>query len=207
MPHSFSCEAIVLKTYDVGEADRYCILFTRERGRVAARASGARRLQSRLGAMLLPFQQVTIQLKESSAGCIVTGVTPSKETLERFAALRAFADAEQGTELLLSLLHEEEPLPEIFDATVAFLDTCGTSPHRVLTFTLQLLSLLGLLPGREGLKNFLHPTPLETAFIVAAVHGASLASIDDPRRLEKLCAVLLEDQLKSPLQAGKVVLS
>ncbi|MBI1812451.1 DNA repair protein RecO [Candidatus Peregrinibacteria bacterium] len=207
MPHSFPFRAIVLKTYDVGEADRYCILFTRERGRLSARASGARRLQSRLGAMLLPFQQVTVQLKESSAGFIVAGVLPSGETLERFARLRAFADAEQGTELLLSLLHEEEPLPEIFDATSTFLHSCGTAPHQVLAFTLRLLSLLGLLPGQKELRNFLDPSPIESRFMEAALRGISLSFLENPKRLDRLCAFLLEDQLKSPLRAGKVVLS
>jgi recombinational DNA repair protein (RecF pathway) len=66
MSHAQTFEAIVLKTYDVGEADRLCILFTRERGRVMARASGARRLKSRLGASLLPFHHLqAYQLRQA----------------------------------------------------------------------------------------------------------------------------------------------
>ena len=58
MAHSESVEAVVLKTYDVGEADRFCIVLTKERGRIAARARGVRKLTSKMGGSLLPLHHV-----------------------------------------------------------------------------------------------------------------------------------------------------
>ena len=37
------CEALVLKTYDIGDADRLCILLTNTRGRIAVVAKGVRK--------------------------------------------------------------------------------------------------------------------------------------------------------------------
>ncbi|MBU1911666.1 recombination protein O N-terminal domain-containing protein, partial [Patescibacteria group bacterium] len=48
MPHSQTYNSIILKAYDVGEADRFLILFTREKGRMTARARAVRKLKSKL---------------------------------------------------------------------------------------------------------------------------------------------------------------
>ncbi|MEP6631406.1 MAG: DNA repair protein RecO, partial [Lapillicoccus sp.] len=57
-------EAVVLRTHQLGEADRIITLLTRERGKVRAVAKGVRRTTSRFGARLEPFMVVDLQCYE-----------------------------------------------------------------------------------------------------------------------------------------------
>ena len=55
-------DGIVLRTQDLGEADRIITMLTRRTGRVRAVAKGVRRTKSRFGARLEPFTHVDLQL-------------------------------------------------------------------------------------------------------------------------------------------------
>src|SRR5919198_4029067 len=55
---SYKTEAIVLRSFRLGEADRVLHLYTLERGRVGAVAKGIRRTKSRFGARLEPLSHV-----------------------------------------------------------------------------------------------------------------------------------------------------
>ncbi|WP_312917190.1 DNA repair protein RecO [Kocuria sp.] len=59
---SYRDDAVVLRTYDLGEADRIVILLTAENGQVRAVAKGVRRTTSRFGARLEPFHVAQVQL-------------------------------------------------------------------------------------------------------------------------------------------------
>ena len=74
-------EAIVLRTYTLGEADRIIVMLTRTRGQVRAVAKGVRRTTSRFGARLEPFSMIDVQLHEGRSLDVVTQV----ETIEPFA--------------------------------------------------------------------------------------------------------------------------
>ena len=58
MPGQFKTEAVVLRTFRYGEADRILHLYTAERGRVNAIAKGVRRVKSRFGGRLEPLFRV-----------------------------------------------------------------------------------------------------------------------------------------------------
>lgn len=74
-------EAVVLRTYKLGEADRIIVLLTRAHGQVRAVAKGVRRTTSRFGARLEPFSMVDVQLHAGRSLDVVTQV----ETIEPFA--------------------------------------------------------------------------------------------------------------------------
>ena len=200
--HSHQYEALVLRTYDVGEADRYCIFLTKERGRIAARASGVRRPMSRMGGSLLPFQHVTVSLKESSAGYIVAGVEHRASVLS--SDLTAFSQAEQGIELLLALTEDEEPLPEVSDATLRFLQACGKTPAVALGYTLCLLHLLGFLPEEENWQGAKTLTQPDREFLHAALATRFTHPLPSPSTLRNLCRRLVHDQLQIGLKAEGV---
>lgn len=61
---TFRDEAVVLRTYQLGEADRIISLLTRQHGKVRAVARGVRRTSSKFGARLEPFSHVDIQFAE-----------------------------------------------------------------------------------------------------------------------------------------------
>ena len=53
-------DAFVLRTFTIKEADKVCVFFTREGGKLRGVAHGARRLKSRFGASLEPFTEVSL---------------------------------------------------------------------------------------------------------------------------------------------------
>ncbi len=65
-------EAIVLRTYDLAEADKIVVCLTREAGVVRAVARGARRLRSRFGAGLEPFTTISLSYYEKEGRELVT---------------------------------------------------------------------------------------------------------------------------------------
>ena len=219
MPHSQSFHAIVLKTYDVGEADRLCVLFTRERGRLLARAAGARRVTSRLGGALLPFRCLQVELKEGSGGWVVAGATregfQGVRRVQGPGGVDEFMMLEEGIELLLRFVTDEGALPEVFDATLAFIDIChGESFGKaqddncaVLSYSFCLLHHLGLLPGEEEMKKIQELSPSERGFFRTCRSGNIIApdSSCNHSRLTALRSFLLGEQLSSPLKAADVV--
>ena len=74
-------EAVVLRTYRLGEADRIIVMLTRSHGQVRAVAKGVRRTTSRFGARLEPFSMVDVQLHRGRSLDVVAQV----ETLHPFA--------------------------------------------------------------------------------------------------------------------------
>ena len=72
---SYKTEAIVLRSFRLGEADRVLHLYTLERGRIGAVAKGIRRTKSRFGARLEPLSHVQTILHEGRGELqTVTGV-------------------------------------------------------------------------------------------------------------------------------------
>jgi hypothetical protein len=207
--HSQSFEAIVLKTYNVGEADRYCVLLTRERGRMAARANGVRKPTSRMGGSLIPFQHIKVELRESGAGWMVTGAQPTGETAAH-ATLESFSSRAQGSELLLRLLQDDEAVEALFDATLAFFQACDERvPHALLAFSLRYLHLLGLLPEEDDMLSVDTLSTEEAVFLEAAragyfVREPGATPID---RLQRVVDRIVQGQLTSPLKAPGVAAS
>ncbi|HXI25073.1 MAG TPA: DNA repair protein RecO, partial [Pyrinomonadaceae bacterium] len=57
-------DAIVLRSYNLAEADRIVVCLTRSVGLVRAVAKGARRMKSRFGAALEPFTLIRLSFHE-----------------------------------------------------------------------------------------------------------------------------------------------
>jgi len=65
-------DAIVLRSYNLAEADRIVVCLTREAGLVRAVAKGARRMKSRFGAALEPFTVIRLDFHERENRELVT---------------------------------------------------------------------------------------------------------------------------------------
>lgn len=143
--------AYVLHQWDWSETSLVLDLFTREQGRVAAVAKGAKRPYSQLRAVLLPFQRVMVALgrpKADEASDILT--LRSAEFGGELAALPA-AQLFSGfylNELLMKLLARQDPHARLFDAYADALQALATArddaPLRA--FELLLLRETGVLP-------------------------------------------------------------
>ncbi len=149
MSKSFTDEAIVLRTYNVGETDRFCILLTKENGKVAARAQGVRRLTSKRGGGLLPMHRSSVTLEQHSFGYVVTAATCLDPHTRTWNNPHSFGSAARGIELVLTLIEEGVTLSDVYDLTSTFLSSCGPRHSSLLVpvFTCKLLSFLGFFPS------------------------------------------------------------
>ncbi len=206
MPHSFTDEAIVLRSHNVGETDRFCVLFTRGNGRIMVRATGARKIQSRRGRGLLPLHRISVTWQQHSFGNSVVAV----ECLDAHSAVwrdaERFSYAAQGIELLLTLTEDGLDLPDVYDLTAEFLRACGsTVPNVALRlYTLKLLKLLGYLPSAESAPVALSPAftkllqTLDDICLTDITVPGDMLSIEIGRFLQGLLGNQLGISLKSP---------
>lgn len=202
--------SIILHSHDIGEADRFCIVLSKERGRVAARAHGVRKPKSRMGGSILPLQEVHLTVRESSSGW---HISDCKLVHEHTAALPfdTYMHAVQCSEILLSLLEDDTPVPEIFSLMQQLVHSCrtGTSSSS-LPFTIQLLCELGLLPTQSDHAIYSHIEPKEKELLQRILSDdwtAAICTHTDTKRLEFLCAKILEEQSRRPLKAANIALT
>ena len=155
-------------------------LFTKEHGRIALVAKGAKRPHSKLRGVLQTFQPLSVawsgksELRTLTAAEWVGGLAP----LERSALLSGF----YLNELLLKLLAREDPHPALFDhytATLHELAQTESSPIALRKFELALLKETGvggdlatcIATGRE--------VEAECEYVVDPEHGPRPARVSD----------------------------
>ncbi|MDQ2982718.1 MAG: DNA repair protein RecO [Actinomycetota bacterium] len=156
---TYKTEAVVLRSFRFGEADRVLHLYTLDRGRIGAVAKGVRKTKSRFGARLEPLSHVELMLHHGSGELhTVTGA----ELLRSHRAAREdpyrLGVGLVGLEAMLRLFTEQEANPRAFRALTRFLQLLDERPAEltngeqskldplVLSFQLKLLWLSGYLP-------------------------------------------------------------
>ncbi|HEX9051210.1 MAG TPA: DNA repair protein RecO, partial [Anaeromyxobacter sp.] len=146
---------IVLRLVDTGEADRVVTLLTRERGKVAAYARGARASRRRFGGSLEPFTLVTAEVRERS-GSDLLGLD-SVSAIAAFGGIRGdlarIACASYAAELARELVRDHEPHDDLFDLLAAYLGVLDAGPARpaaLRAFELGALRAVGLMPRLDG---------------------------------------------------------
>jgi DNA repair protein RecO (recombination protein O) len=161
MGRTTKTDAVVLRSFRFGEADRVLHLYTADSGRVGAMAKGVRKTKSRFGARLEPFSHVELMLHRGSGELYtVTGVSlveahrPAREDPYRLSV------ALVGAEAMLRLFVEEERNERAFEALTRFLAAVDAIPPGsrgrapldplALSFQLKLLWLSGYVPHLES---------------------------------------------------------
>src|SRR5215468_11505201 len=148
-------DGIVLRTQDLGEADRIITVLTRRNGRVRAVAKGVRRTRSRFGARLEPFTHVDLLLYPGRSLDVIT----QAETVRPFGELLAgdYPRYTTGTAMLETAERftpvEKEPALRQFLLLVGGLRALGEREHRprlVLdAFLLRSLAVAGYAPALD----------------------------------------------------------
>ena len=141
--------AYVLHQHDWSESSLILDLFTRESGRLAVAAKGAKRPYSQLRAVLLPLQRISVSLSKpakTDGGEVQTLRTAEWGGGATMPAGAALFSGYYLNELLLKLLARHDPHPRLFDAYADTLAHLGDGDVALRAFELTLLSELGLLP-------------------------------------------------------------
>jgi|SRR5581483_8005850 len=179
-------EAVVLRTYRLGEADRIVVLFTKGRGKVRAVGKGVRKTTSRFGARLEPTSHVALQLFDGRNLDTIT----QAETLEHFRTLRE--DLERITrasamlEAVDSITIEREPNAPLYTMLLGALRTLAGANHPLVVpaFFWKLLALEGVAPMVEacvvcGAAEPLCAFSLDDGGVVCETHRRGVALPDD----------------------------
>jgi DNA repair protein RecO (recombination protein O) len=154
--------AYVLHRYDWSESSVIVDLFTREAGRVAVAAKGAKRPTSNLRAVLLPFQRIAVSFgrpRDESASEIRTLRGAEWAGGAPIAGADALLAGFYANELVLKLLARDDPHPALWDAYAATLPHLGSAEEAVAlrAFELVLLAEAGHLPDLARLTATLAP--------------------------------------------------
>lgn len=148
---SYRDRALVVRRYDLGEADRIIVLFTREHGLVRAVSKGVRRAKSRFGSRLGPFVDVDVLIYPGRNLSTITGA----DTVRTWAATLVddyakYTCACAVLEVAERIVGELES-PDLWDTTASALAALAAGEHApdlILTsYMLQAMSLAGLQPS------------------------------------------------------------
>ncbi len=179
--HRAKLTAIVLRTVDTGESDRVVTLLSRERGKVAAFARGARASRRRFGGALEPFTLVAAEVRERP-GAELLGLD-SVTALEAFGGIRGdlarIACAAYAAELARDLVRDHEPHDELFDLLAAYLgalDGAQARPAGLRAFELGALRAAGLLPRLDACARCGGALPAGRAVRFDPAHGGALCA-------------------------------
>ncbi len=161
MGRTYKTEAVVLRSFRLGEADRVLHVYTADRGRVGAVAKGVRRTKSRFGGRLEPLSHVELMLHAGSGELqTVTGADLRASHHDAREDPYRLAVGLIGAEAMLRLFPEQEANERAFTALTRFLDRLDVIPSLAparpaldslaLSFQLKLLWVSGYMPHLES---------------------------------------------------------
>jgi recombinational DNA repair protein (RecF pathway) len=102
MYQKYQTEALVLRSYERGEADRVYALYTKEFGLVWARASAVRRESSRMRYALQNYAQANVGLVRGTGGWRLAGASAISDSTLVAGAAPAFARVTQLVDRLVA---------------------------------------------------------------------------------------------------------
>ena len=162
-------EAIVLRSYRLGEADKIISLFTRQFGRLRAVAAGAQRPKSRYGGTLESLNYIRLWVFERENRDLLR--LNSAELLESFFEIqrdyRVHIAAQYMAEASERLLPEREINERVFRLILAVLRALKRSrevERPLVYFNYWLLRLGGFLPDLEHCASCGRPFAQEAAY-------------------------------------------
>lgn len=145
-------ESLVIKSYNLAEADRIVVFLTREHGMVRGVAKGAKRLKSKFGSALELFSVVKLEYFQKDAVELVS--IQSVELLQSCFASAANPDFLQKFsylgEILIAFSPPHDPNETLYRMVKAAIETAASDVANLLSvgvyFELWLLRLAGFMP-------------------------------------------------------------
>ena len=183
--------AFVLHQWDWSETSLILDLFTREHGRLAAVAKGAKRPYSQLRPVLMPFQRLLVLTSKPKSATADDGadilLLRSAEYAGAGAALppaRLFPGFYLN-ELLMKLLARGDPHAALFDAYADALQALAvaTDESPLRAFELQLLRETGVLPELSRVTTTQAPVRAAGSYHLGGEAGLADAASGDAAAL------------------------
>lgn len=149
-------EALILKSYNLGDADKIIVMLTQREGLVRGVAKGAKRLKSRYGGSLEPFSIIDIEYFQKEERELVS--------IRQIELVRSyFAEASNPwflqkfaylAELLTEFAPPSDPNERLYRMAKVCLETAAENSDNlesiVLYFELWILKLAGYLPDWQN---------------------------------------------------------
>ena len=177
--------AYVLHRYDWSESSLILDLFTRELGRIAVAAKGAKRPYSQMRAVLLPFQRIHVTLGRARTDAADSDIqTLRGAEWAGGAAMLTGSALFSGfylNELLMKLLARHDPHPALFDAYADVLPELATPVDAAVqaalrAFELNLLREVGVLPDLSLITLTQQPLRASQSYALLPEIGVSAAA-------------------------------
>lgn len=145
-------ESLVLKTYNLAEADKIVLLLTRDHGIIRGVAKGAKRLKSRFGSSLEPFSVVRATYFQKEVLELVS--IQKLDLIDSYFEQASDPDFLQKfsylTDILVGSLPPQDPSETVYRMAHASLNAARDLPNKLgaigLYFEVWLLKLTGYLP-------------------------------------------------------------
>lgn len=145
-------EGIVLRSYNLAEADKIVVCLTRHAGVVRTVARGARRLKSRFGAGLEPFTIIALTYYEKEGRELVS--LRQADIIRSYFGLASSAEAVAAlaymSELVMEFAPPHEPNERLFRMVRAVVEALASTPENLQAllryFEVWTLRLAGYLP-------------------------------------------------------------
>lgn len=145
-------EGLILKSYNLGDADKIIVLLTQNEGLVRGVAKGAKRLKSRFGGSLEPFSIIDIVYfqKEERELVSIRQIELVKSYFEKASNPEFLQKFAYLTELLIEFTPPSDPNERLYRMAKVCLETAANLPDNLesiaLYFELWILRLGGYLP-------------------------------------------------------------
>lgn len=201
-------EAVVLRAFPLGEADRIVVMLTKQHGKVRAVAKGVRRLKSRFGGRLEPLMRVDVLLAQGKSLDVVSqAVSIAAYAGEICADYTSYEYANvmlEVVDLLVSNEYRDEYMREYQDtvgqyrlltAALTSLSNRKHSPDAIgMSYVLRALSIAGWSPrlttcvvcGKT--EELCYFSPAAGGIMCAADHTPESIMCSEETRLQ-LCAL------------------
>jgi DNA repair protein RecO (recombination protein O) len=209
----YTADALVLRTYALGEADRLVVFLTRDRGKKRGVAKSARRPRSRFTGALEPLTEARVAYFESArrelVGLNYAETIRSPLKLTSAAAQDGLTHAAYFAELLNEWAQEADADERLYRLGASMLEALAAgAPVEPLAryFEYWLLRLQGLYPDAKdslsgGARAFL------TAARTVAPHDIGTVPVDAKaiRELERVHRALITMHLEKTLKSDRVL--
>jgi len=173
---TYLTDAIVLRRLDYGEADRILTLLTREHGKLAVIAKGARRAKARSAGSLDLFARSRMMLAKGRNLDVVAQVERRGDVRHISGDLQRTAYASLVSEVVDKVLEDRHPVDDVFDLVVQTLDRLNATERSPRAdsawFVMRILDQLGYLPQLLDCPGCSQPLPEASAWFSPLLGGA-----------------------------------